>query len=511
MDLKVLKQSVSVNDCLFNQTVEQPIDLELPLPDYCPDIARVMKCKAIPRVGAKGLNGQNLSVEGTVTIHVIYCDNEGKLFSFESTIPFSKSIETGCDCDGGAVVVRAKSEYVNCRAVNSRKLDIHGAIGLFAKVICKKNAEVITDIDGGDMQLRRGMAPATTPIGLAEKNLILEEELEIGQGQPAVHHLLRYDASAITTDCKIISNKVVVKGEVRVCALYCPQEGNRPQLFESTLPFSQIIDVDGISEACECDSKVEVASLELKPRTGPDGETRTFILSSKLCISVSAFCNNDVPVVFDAFSTKYEADLAKNDVAFEKIICNIAESFQCKKTLEFSDGALGTVVDLWCETQTGATKIEDKRLCISGTVLVCLLMYDTDNHPAYQERPIDFTYQYDMQELPATMRCDPQIEAFAPSFTILSTTSMEVRVELKISAAVYDIRHMPLLTEIEVNEAAVKKSMVDSALIIYYADAGEVLWNIARKYNASPEQIMELNHLSEESLPTAKTLLIPVK
>ena len=44
MEQKCLKTSVYVNDVIFSGSCEQAIDVDFTLPDFCPDIERVLKC-----------------------------------------------------------------------------------------------------------------------------------------------------------------------------------------------------------------------------------------------------------------------------------------------------------------------------------------------------------------------------------------------------------------------------------------------------------------------------------
>ena len=49
MQINVITQSVGVEETFGSCTAEQPIDADITLPDYCPDIRRVLKCLVTPR------------------------------------------------------------------------------------------------------------------------------------------------------------------------------------------------------------------------------------------------------------------------------------------------------------------------------------------------------------------------------------------------------------------------------------------------------------------------------
>lgn len=509
MDLRVTGQGVATNTVVFDQTVEQTIDTDFTLPDYCPDISRVLKCKITPKINSKTLNGTTLSIEGHACINLIFADEDNGINSYEYLAPFNRSFVTEEVVDYGSVVVQAKPDYINYRAITPRKLDVHGALTLNAKIICKSITEVLSDVDNEDIQILKGETKITNPMGMSEKYLIIEDELELGQGQPAIRNLLRSDARAVVNECKIISNKAVIKGELMINALYIPDDGTLPQSLESALPFSQIVDIDGINEDCECDTSVEVASLELKPRTGMSGEARSFVLSAKLGIMITAYCNMEIPVIYDAYSIDYETNLDKREVVAEKIACKINESYLCKKTLEFSPDMINSVADLWCDSEIKGVRSEGKQLVINGTVQICFLAYDPQNIPIYLERPVDFEYRYDMDCQPSNMKCDPHIEAVASSYTLIGSDRIDVRVELAVSAIVFDVMRLPLIVSIDVDESSPKKKDDTTSLVIYYADAGEKIWDIAKRYNTAPSRVSELNSLEGELLPTSKMLLIP--
>ena len=55
---------------IFNGTSEQPIDLDVSLPDYCPDISRILKCHAVPQITSRMVVGDRLTVEGSTMIRI---------------------------------------------------------------------------------------------------------------------------------------------------------------------------------------------------------------------------------------------------------------------------------------------------------------------------------------------------------------------------------------------------------------------------------------------------------
>ena len=191
MDIKMLKTKVCTNKILLCQTVEQGIDVDFNLPDYCPAVTRILKCKLIPRINSKNVGSGSAIIDGSATITLIYADSENKICSFEYVVPIAKSIELKEDCSGARIGVKARCSYCNCRAVTQRKIDVHGAVELDIKIIKPHHTEIVCDADNSEVQLRRGSTPTTNPMGYCEKNLVIEDDIELGQGQQEISSIIR--------------------------------------------------------------------------------------------------------------------------------------------------------------------------------------------------------------------------------------------------------------------------------------------------------------------------------
>lgn len=506
MEERIIKTSVFFNDTLFNETAEQPIDVDLTLPDYCPDISKIFKCRAFAGVSAKSLNGRNITVDGSVCITVLYSDDEGRLCSYEYQYPFSKNLEMKEECTGGSLSVRARCEYVNCRAVTGRKVDIHGAVGITVRVFKRKSTDIISDADISGIEQKCESAPATVPMGCSEKYLMIEEDIPIGQGQPSVCRVLRYDACPCVKESKIISGKIVVKGDMSVKILYCTDEGT-PQTVKTVIPFSQIVDMEGVGDSCECDTRADTAFLEIKPRLS-EGETKSFALTAKLLLTCSAYCGNDIAVITDAFSRKYRMSMKKESICFEKICDTVRENYNCKKSIEL-DGPTAKVYDIWCDLQSVSTKFEAESMVICGTAVICLITGDEEDRASYFEKAVDFEYSYPLNRSCENLKSDPELEVLSCGYTLTGAESMEIRIDIGINASIYECRKMSLITDMETDENAPAEQTAKCAMTIYFTGDGECVWDIAKHYNASVKEIMKINELEGECLPAGKMLLIP--
>ena len=509
MEQKCLKTSVYVNDTLYSDSAEVAIDVDFSLPDYCPDISKIFKCRAVPRISSKGISGRSITIEGVVNISLLYADKDENLCSYEYQYPFVKNLEMSTEVASANIYCRIRCDYINCRAVTGRKVDIHGAAGIFIKVFKRKCDEIISDYDDANVELRRGVAPATVPMGYAEKYMMVEEEIRIGQEQPAIRNILRYDANSCVKETKIVNSKAVVKGEITVSLLYCPENGGNPQSVKTILPFSQIVEVEGINDTCLCETKSEIAYFDVKPRTVSTGENKCLLLTAKVLLSCEAYCPNDIAVVLDAFSRKYKADIVSQKVCFEKITSNVSEVYHCKKNVELEE-TIASVIDIWANVQSFNTKFENCDLIISGTIVAGMIICNENDKAYYCEKPIEFEYKYPINCELGIPSCEPQLEILSCGYTISSSNALEIRIELGINASVYEKNNITLISDMNLDETKPLEKKGDIAMRVYFATDNESIWDIARNYNASVAEIMEINGLESENLKSGKMILVPV-
>lgn len=337
----------------------------------------------------------------------------------------------------------------------------------------------------------------------------LTEVLEIGESKAPVGQIIRCNAIALAQDIKVIQNKCLIKGELAVKTLYCADTNeNELETIEHTMPISQIVEVDGIDEDCGSDIRLEVMGLEVTPKSDSSGELRLLDMNVRVCACVRAYREVEVPVVTDAYSTQYELTVEQKGVDLDQLIEIFNETSLCKNTVSLSGTSVTKVLDLWCSDVTANSSFADGMLTVSGTVTVCMLVLDHDAQPNYLERPVDFEYQRALKSDAQKIRCDPTVQVTALDYVLNASDQMEVRIELNITSSVFCSTSLRLITEIRPNEEQIKRS-TSAALTIYFSDAGESVWNIARRYNTTMEAIMRENHLESEQVPEKCMLLIP--
>lgn len=501
MDFTTNQQIIRTAEPLKTETAEHSLESELILPDSFGDIGRILKCKGEPLVLSTAVNGQTATVEGVVSLHLLYVNTDGDICFYTQSLPFYQE----CTAPGGATTAKTTAcmDYCNYRVLNTRKVEIRGAVGL--KIAFEQLCDLllITDAVGGGVQLQKETARVSTLVGSLQKSFGVTDE--IGVDTESIHSLLRCKGYVRDTEYKIISGRIMVKGILEICSLYRDTQGRYCPL-QAKLPFSQVLDMEGLDPDCLCTLGFKVTALELRPRTGLDGECKTLLVNATLQVEAKGVKTLEVPLVTDGFSTTCGLNMRKHNGDLSQFLETVVETAVYKKQMD-TGREIGSVVDVWCDIASHRVQQDQNKITVSGILTACALLLDSDGLPLYTEKAVDFSWEYTPKNWEGELLCQPILTVTDLSYSFSGETTLDLRVHLAVEAPIYGILPLHPVVDLEI-DSSVEAPACPAPLVVYFAKKGEPIFQIARKYSTTVGAILEANNLTEPCAPGG-ALLVP--
>lgn len=508
MELMTAKEKLNTKRELLNKNFEQPIEMNIILPEYYPEIEKILSCKAESFIASKSIEGNALLLNGTVNAVLIYQDEDGNLNSFSSAVPFTKKIELNLAELSFTVLAKPVVAYFNYKATSPKKVDIRGAINIMIEISANDRLEIINQIDDTVMEAELSCMCGKRFFGSAEQNVFIEEEIVVENDRQAVKCILKTLKECRVESCKVISNKVIVKGALNSRIVYCNTNNEVEELY-AEIPFNQIMDFDGINDACACIADIQLCSFDIATKTNYEGEIRTLILTATACLNVEAYAGNEVRYVSDAYSTKFETVLSKKDIDMQELIEQTEEKFACKKNIEYPE-EIRQINNCWGEVLNTTVRIEDAQARISGSILVCILVQDDQRQCKFVERTIDYEWVKALEcAEPDTcmVKCEAAVSAMRCN---ISGEGIEVNVELKTVCRILINKKIQCIAALELQEDKPIKNQDSIGAVLYFAKSGDRVWDIAKEHNTAKDLIMEYNHLENDIIQDNTALLLPI-
>ena len=131
MDLKINRKMLPVTEILLDEVQEQSVELDYVLPDYDPDIFRIIGCEIQPTIVNSTTGTDRITYELRADIRVLYCGSESTLLQcVAQQMTFTRNVELPRPAEDLQVQIRPRTTYANCRAVSPRRLEVRGAVSV---------------------------------------------------------------------------------------------------------------------------------------------------------------------------------------------------------------------------------------------------------------------------------------------------------------------------------------------------------------------------------------------
>ena len=507
----LIRDTICVSETILDSSAEQPVELDYFLPDYYPNIFKILKTTILPAVQSCKIANSKLTLDGIACIRVHYIAEESsRLCAIEQKTPFSKSIDLPAECQNPAIQVIPRCYFASGRAVNPRRLDIRGGISCKIRVLDQREIPVISGGSGEGLQCHCRVLPLCGIRKSACKPFVVTEELELDAAAPSFGSLLDLHVSAVPTECRLLTNKAVCRGDVTLHLLYQPEDENAaPQTVDFTIPISQIADLPGVEEGHLCDARFEITGIDLEPRPNESGENRIISCEFTANLFCNAGKNQEVQIADDAYSTAYETELTSQPARAERLVQTLDQLLTIRQTID-SPAPIASVLDASALLGDAAVKAENGELLLCGNLELSAFCRSTDSVPFRVEKTIPAEVKLLSGLGERELSLFPAADVLSTGFAVLSETQLELRAELRVSGLLCESVRFPAISDIHLQEDAPRTRDPLCALRICYASAGDRVWEIAKACSASMQAVMEENELEDEVLSEPSMLLIPL-
>ena len=513
MELKLDKEPVLLTETVFDGQTEQGVELEYVLPDYYPDVFKVLKCTLTPRVVSYSVSDNKLFIDGVVYIKVLYTgDGSNEINVVDQRTTYSKTIELSRAVREPTVSIFPSAEYCTARALSERRIDIRGAVCLKVRVSGVYDSELLCGAEG------MGIEVNTRSIGICDDRLcggsqyIVREDIETGAGG-GITAVISSECSAVVSDTKIIADKVVVKGEANIKALYMIKNSSGDpsvEVMEASVPLSRIVDLNSVTDSHIVTSEFDIMDLSLDIKQDDSGENRTFACDMTVDCKVNAYRETRIKIVDDLYSTEYDSSFTVMPVKLESAPRAVNIQHTVKTEASCPDGSISEIYDAECAITGITAGVSDNgRTKLNIRMLFRMTGRADDGSPLIVDKNESV---YIDTEIPSDdlFTVSPCSYVSGVSFGITNDNTAELRAQVNIIGSACHTETVNAVNEITVNEDKKKPKNNDYALRLYFADEGERVWDISKRYNTSASAIMAENELDSEDAEVSGMILIPI-
>ena len=473
MELKVYKDTVTAAESICDTKLELPVETEMLIPDYLPQVFKIVKCFVYLVVLQKQVTAGRLTVDGYLRC-VVYYQSEGEesLCQAEQKLPFTKQVDVK-----------------------------PGAFALSIEAVAEAQGEVITALAGGGIQQRTTSLTGSKTVGSQEKLITAEESIAFDAPPEMV---LSTQCTGAVNEVKLVSGKAVLKGEIRAEVVYRTAPGHTLVHTTRQIPFNEILDVEGAAEDCQCFAVVQPTGCTITGGSGEDEGENT--ISATAALYVKVYRPVEYMAVSDAFSTESETVLTQQQVALEEVADVFTQQVEAVTTGQLPDEN-ARIIDVMATPLPMEVIEQDGEAVLRGRVMAHLLCINALEEIDCYDKVCEYTLprRYPRPAADVIAQCYPSVGSVSARKVGDDTSAAIV---LTVRGIVSFRSTQTVLADVQCT-SPLGRDDGDIALRIYFAQAGEDMFDIAKRYAASPEAIAAANDTGSGILEAPQRLLIP--
>ena len=471
---------------------------ETAIPEYCPDMTRIVDTVGQMKIREKSIAEGKLTVAGTVKVTVLYTSEESAgLRSLSLSVPFSAVIEDQRLQHCRTVCVDGRLLLAESRIVTNRKLYVRVMPELTAtgytcprKSVCRETEE------DPSLRIKREETEVELLTAAEEREFTLAQESVLDDGHELPEDLLCDKIALAVTECQHFGNKLVVKGEATLSVLYRSEQQNLNS-YRAVLPFSQII--DGIEASENATFHVQAYAMDGETRLMRSDSGSGFGVVQKIALLVCVYEKHVINYIADLYSTRYPCVVQRQPLHFDmERVCR-AEKQNVKQRLEFGQNRpFVYVTDATCD-QADMTAGENGTQ-LHSRLRMKLLYLDETGAPVSTERSVEVNG--------VTTEMPDHVQAVChPCSMRVDGGVCEVNVPVEFRMSKTERIQLMQVSDAQLQTDAAQEEM--PSLILRRMTPGESLWDIAKQYRTDEHAIRNANQLEEnEEIPDCM-LLIP--
>lgn len=507
MPLELIKSPLKVckiaGENIFSTVVEEDINV----PDANPDLYKILAPSAVVMIKDCEVMTDKVMVNGQVLISILYAaDLEGKPMSnMDVSANFSQSIDIPGAKAKMRETVNAVVQLVDCRMINSRKLNIRVIMDLNCRVEDISDLELATDIRGlSDIQLLREPCNVKQVAGYNKDEYEFNEELQLPSDKPSIDKVLKADYKVILKDEKLVEGKVEISGVLGVSVLYrADDELQSLNNSEFEVPFTQYIEIPAAERDMECATESNLKECYLEVGEDSNGEKRVLNLYMILSVNAKVYKDTEQDMIVDAYSPTNVIEIGKDMYKMNEYVGKNRSNIVIKETMSIKHGE--PEIEKVCYVNVlpviNEVKLMDDRIAVEG-MMDCTAVYQTtySAEPMYSvSEQIPFRHFMDIPGTKLGMLHKLKCSADNVVFSHINSEVIELRVVLCVSAEVMKQIEKKLVNKLEEKEGVSVDYNKIPAVTVYMVQKGDTLWSVAKRYNTTVDALVRLNGIENPS------------
>lgn len=471
---------------------------EVRLSDGMPDIGRILTTWGQIVLRSKEWQGDLVAVSGGIMVWILYAPEDGTPpRCLDAWVPFQLKWDLEEKGSEGPIRVSPLLRFLDSRSISGRKVMVRAGVAAMGEALSPMQVQICYPGElPEDIQLLRNTYPVRLPVEAGEKTFLLDEDLQMPAGTVQPERLLAYTILPQIQEKRVAGDKVILRGTGNLHVLYRCAEG-KVHSAGLEIPIAQYAQLeDTYGNDALSDVMMGVTSLELLLNEGAQLRIKCGLVAQYLITDRQL-----VDVTQDAYSPRREIGLQMEELKLPTVLEQRTEAIQANLQLP---GICGDVVDANFLPDFPRQNRSGDQVVLDLTGQFQLLYYAPDGI-------LQGTIGRWENSMKIAADCDCVLHCMIHQPETVQTASgqeeLHMSSQYRMEMCTQGQAGIPMVASLEAPQ--IEAPDPERPSLILRRSNGESLWDMAKYYGSTVDDIRRINHLDEDAYEN-RMLLIPL-
>lgn len=502
MAVELVRDLLTLDQTIGEGTSQALVEGDILVPDIKPDISRILSVDGSVNITEKEALQDKIMVDGVVNFKILYVSDGGEypVYSMDANAGFRQSIDISNSHDNMDMDVLATIEHIDENILNERKISVKTVVNLSAQTHEASRMEVLKELMGvEDVQVLKRKVAYSDTIGSNKSETMIKESFELEEGTPDIEEVIKCDALAIPKETQVTDGKVIISGVVKTNTLYIADDGKFSlMMLKHEIPFTHFVEVMGAMKDMDCKALVRADDVYTDVKEDIEGNKRILDVEAMVKIHALVSETEEKEVLVDAYCPGKNLNVEKKNIAFSQRTAQNSANMVVKETVDLPENEpeIAKVFNINCKPLVTDVAIGEEKCIIEGIISANVLyLSHEDMKPVCGfNQDIPFRHFIEVEGCNETMDSDVDIQVNDVDYSLINAEQLELKVNIGARCVVTKKQDMEVVVDITESEEEVDISKRPS-MTIYYAQPGDTLWKIAKRYHTTVKELVETNDI----------------
>ncbi|MFR5152804.1 MAG: DUF3794 and LysM peptidoglycan-binding domain-containing protein [Ruminococcus sp.] len=515
--MELRKESVQMLQIKSRAASQVTFDTDYNVPDAKPDVGRLIQSKGDISMDEVRLSEGKAFISGNLNVDILYVGEENqKVSSLGAKLSFDETLNLEGIASGDKMCLKWEIEDLSVHMIHSRKLNIKAIVTFYAVVDEMAGIQLPVEISEEGISVKRKKVRLMSLMVHKKDTMRIKDEVTLVSNKPNIEQLLWYTIDVRGMDLRPEDNVVRARGELSVFVLYSGEDEENPlQWAEYVLPFNTEVECTGCMGEMipNIGFSVMHQSIEVKPDS--DGEERVMSVDTVLELDMKLYREEEHDLILDVYSPLKECIPRGKEMCLESLLvrndskCRVSDRIELKE----SQGKILQICHSQGRVKVEKTKIVENGIQADGIVFMKILyITGNDEMPFYSvDGMIPFSHIIEANGINEDSIFFLQADLEQLSTSMIDSNEIEVKAVISLNVLVLQCENRMIISKVEERPLDMEKIQAMPGITVYVVKNGDSMWDIAKRFYTTVEEICELNELEEDRVVPGMPLLLVKK